>query len=227
MRPADWTLAREPTVSVMRAVRPDRSGSMKRAAPRSVVEAIRGGGDPLAPAVRDHWESRLGQDLTRVRVHSDGHAARAADAIDASAFTVGRHIAFGTGYGVTSDNGRLLGHELAHTVQQGLAEAPNHELVVGPANGAAGERGFRWRHAVPRRAEQNPATSFADPSRLVRSVRTAGGASAWRGWWHCSDHDEAKARQDRGYGSGRRAAETRGRRRGCRGACNGVENAAG
>jgi Domain of unknown function (DUF4157) len=134
MRPADWTLAREPTVSVMRAVRPDRSGSMKRAAPRSVVEAIRGGGDPLAPAVRDHWESRLGQDLTRVRVHSDGHAARAADAIDASAFTVGRHIAFGTGYGVTSDNGRLLGHELAHTVQQGLAEAPNHELVVGPAN---------------------------------------------------------------------------------------------
>jgi hypothetical protein len=61
---------------------------------------------PLPAAVR-HWaESAMGADFSRVRVHSD---ARAADAIDASAFASGDEIVFGAGF-----EPALLVHELAH-----------------------------------------------------------------------------------------------------------------
>jgi Domain of unknown function (DUF4157) len=110
---------------------------MRNAAPPAVSSAIRTGGAPLTPAAQSHWESRLGQDLSQVRVHADGTAARAANAVDASAFTVGRHVVFGGSHGVASEGGRLLGHELVHAVQQGLADPPSQELSVRPAAGPA------------------------------------------------------------------------------------------
>jgi hypothetical protein len=132
----------QPT-TVRRAARPPCTVATAHAAPQSVVDAIRDPGEPLAPAVQSHWESRLGQDLSRIRVHGGAQAAHAADAINASAFTVGRHVAFAAGHGVASDNGRLLGHELAHAVQQGLADVPNRGLVVGPLGGPAEEAARR------------------------------------------------------------------------------------
>jgi len=59
-------------------------------------------------------------DLGDVHVHTDSHAARAARALSARAFTVGNHIAFAEGqYSPQTNSGRgVLMHELAHVAQQ-------------------------------------------------------------------------------------------------------------
>jgi hypothetical protein len=64
-------------------------------------------------------EARFGRDFSTVRVHDDAVANDAAAEVDASAFTVGRHIVFGSGLlsPTTTDGRTLLAHELAHVVQ--------------------------------------------------------------------------------------------------------------
>jgi hypothetical protein len=59
-------------------------------------------------------------DFADVRVHADGEAGDAAQAVGASAFTVGSHVVFAPGaYAPTTAMGRtLLAHELAHVLQQ-------------------------------------------------------------------------------------------------------------
>jgi hypothetical protein len=53
-------------------------------------------------------------------VHTDSEAAASAHALNARAYTVGQHIAFGHGhYQPHTPVGQyLIAHELAHTVQQ-------------------------------------------------------------------------------------------------------------
>lgn len=65
-------------------------------------------------------EQDMGEDLSGIRVHTDGEADRLAQAVDATAFTSGRDIFFRSGtYDPDSDEGmRLLAHEATHTVQQ-------------------------------------------------------------------------------------------------------------
>jgi hypothetical protein len=65
-------------------------------------------------------EPRFGYDLSKVRVHTDEKAAESARTVNALAYTVGNHIAFGTSqYAPKSLEGRkLLAHELTHTIQQ-------------------------------------------------------------------------------------------------------------
>jgi hypothetical protein len=79
-----------------------------------------GEGRPLDPAARDHFESRFGFDFSQVRIHADGEAESLARGFNANAFTVGRDIAFAEGrYSPESGAGRqLIGHELAHVMQQ-------------------------------------------------------------------------------------------------------------
>ena len=78
------------------------------------------GGRPLEPATRGIMEARFGHDLSNVRIHDDPLAASAATSLHAVAFTMGQHIAFGQGrYAPDTLAGQaLLGHELAHTIQQ-------------------------------------------------------------------------------------------------------------
>lgn len=59
-------------------------------------------------------------DLGAVRIHTGGEAAASATAINASAFTVGHNIVFGSGqYRPHTPEGRyLLAHELSHVAQQ-------------------------------------------------------------------------------------------------------------
>ncbi|HEX6747543.1 MAG TPA: DUF4157 domain-containing protein [Longimicrobium sp.] len=80
-------------------------------------------GRALDAGSRAFMESRFGHDFSRVRVHTDADAARAADAVRARAYTVGRDIVFGRGeYAPASAEGRrLLAHELTHVVQQRTA----------------------------------------------------------------------------------------------------------
>ncbi len=78
------------------------------------------GGQPLPRSVRGFFEQGLETDLSQVRVHTGGHAAQAAQAIRARAFTAGRDVVFGAGeYAPESREGqRLLAHELVHVAQQ-------------------------------------------------------------------------------------------------------------
>lgn len=79
-----------------------------------------GTAQPLDPRDRALFERRLGVDLSRVRVHADDSAARAAESEGARAFTVGEDVVFGQGaYRPGTDSGRaLLAHELTHVLQQ-------------------------------------------------------------------------------------------------------------
>jgi hypothetical protein len=85
-----------------------------------------GGGRSLPHPVRAGFESRLGHDLSGVRVHTDANAAESARALGARAYTTGADIVFGTGeYAPGTRQGqRLLAHELTHVVQQSRMASP-------------------------------------------------------------------------------------------------------
>jgi hypothetical protein len=89
-------------------------GVRESQAPSIVRDVVRSPGHALEPRTRASMESHFGRDFSGVRVHADERAARSADAMNARAYTVGNHIAFGRGVG---DRG-LLEHELTHVVQQ-------------------------------------------------------------------------------------------------------------
>jgi len=91
--------------------------------PPGVHETLSAPGQPLDPTTRGLFEQRFGRDFSRVRVHTDGQAARTAKAIHALAFTHGQDIYFGEGQFQPgrAQGDKLLAHELTHTVQQGEA----------------------------------------------------------------------------------------------------------
>ena len=92
-----------------------------------MAATLRSAGAPLDREVRAGFEHRFGHDFGRIRVHVDGAAVEAARSVGADAFAVGRHVVFAAGHYApgTEAGQRLLAHELAHTVQQGQAEAPD------------------------------------------------------------------------------------------------------
>ncbi|MEZ4731301.1 MAG: DUF4157 domain-containing protein [Caldilineaceae bacterium] len=99
-------------------------------------------GRPLAPLVQSELESRFGQGLGQVRVHTDRRAAESAQALNAHAYTVGHDIIFGRGhYAPQQHTGRhLLAHELTHVLQQRVqpAMSVNPQMVIqrrGPSIG--------------------------------------------------------------------------------------------
>ena len=95
-----------------------RPGRTKQAeAPAIVQETLRSPGQPLDATTRAFMEPRFGYDFSRVRVHTEGEAARSAKAIGARAYTAGSDVVFAAGHSAASDT-NLLAHELAHVVQQ-------------------------------------------------------------------------------------------------------------
>ena len=84
-----------------------------------VLAETHGAGRPLDDSTRQAMETRLGADLSAVRVHHDEAAAASADALGARAFTDGTHIAFGRSqYQPAQGAGQsLLAHELSHITQ--------------------------------------------------------------------------------------------------------------
>ena len=63
----------------------------------------------------------MAADLSAVRLHTDGEAARLSRSLNARAFTVGADVFFGEGEYRPGERGgqRLLAHELAHTIESG------------------------------------------------------------------------------------------------------------
>lgn len=111
--------------------------------PPIVHEVLRSPGQALDPATRAFMEPRFGHDFSQVRLHMDSNAAESARAVNALAYTVGNHVAFGAArYSPRTEAGsRLLAHELAHVVQQsrGPAAVHAHAAVSKPADPAERE----------------------------------------------------------------------------------------
>lgn len=109
-----------------------------RTAPPIAHEVLCSSGQPLDVATRAFMEPRFGHDFSRVRVHLDSQAAASARAVGALAYTVGRDIVFAHGQFAphTGAGQRLLAHELAHTLQQGVAaeQGTTGDLRVGQLN---------------------------------------------------------------------------------------------
>jgi hypothetical protein len=86
----------------------------------SNIQSLQGKGQPLSKSERNFFEPRFGTDFSHVRLHTDNHAAKTAQSINAKAFTHGDNVVFGAGeYSSDSVEGKkLLAHELTHVVQQ-------------------------------------------------------------------------------------------------------------
>jgi hypothetical protein len=110
--------------------------TLAKAAPPIVHEVLNSSNQPLDESARSFFAPRFGHDFKNVRVHTDAEAAQSAQALGASAYTVGSHLVFGPGryQPGTAEGNQLLAHELAHVVQQrGHDRVPDH-LPVGPHN---------------------------------------------------------------------------------------------
>jgi hypothetical protein len=134
-----------------------------------------GPGRPLAAAQRAFFEPRVGEDLGGVRVHTDGHAGRAAEQLGARAFTIGQDIAFATAeYRPEVGEGRrLLAHEIAHVIQQRTADpGVLRRTPDGPGSpiGAAGPQAKTPGRAAPPAAEQVSATPLSPVGTLDERV---------------------------------------------------------
>jgi uncharacterized protein DUF4157 len=101
--------------------------------PPIVHEVLRSPGQPLDQAVRTFMEPRFGHDFGQVLVHTGTQAAEAARSVNALAFTVGSHIAFGAGrFSPESAAGRqLLAHELVHVAQRRSSGETSGDLELG------------------------------------------------------------------------------------------------
>ncbi len=119
-------------------------------APGAVRKAATEPGHPMPLGVRRRYEEALGADLDGILLHTGRASAAAANALDARAFTIGRHIHFADGaYAPGTESGdQLLAHELTHAACTPSAPRQRHGFEVAPS-GAASER---FAHASARSA---------------------------------------------------------------------------
>ncbi|MEV0780122.1 DUF4157 domain-containing protein [Streptomyces sp. NPDC050428] len=94
----------------------ERAAKARTPEPKDIVS---GAGLPLDPGVRRELEEQLGQDLSRVRLHTDRDAGALTGLLGADAVAVGQDIFFREGAYApgTAEGRRLLAHEVLHTVQ--------------------------------------------------------------------------------------------------------------
>lgn len=132
-------------------------------------------GRPLPGRVRRPMERAFGVDLGAVRVHED----RRPDAVGALAYTRGNHLHFSPGWFQPDDRvGRvLLGHELAHVVQQRAGRV--RKPAGGPVNAdraleaeaeRMGDQAARGERAAPR--------GWTVPAAMPASAAPPGGGVA-------------------------------------------------
>jgi hypothetical protein len=116
----DGSQAGVPAGAAAGVARKARGAAVPAAVAAPVVQAQLGHGSPIDGGIRARMESGFGMDFSQVRVHTDPRAVKLAERLEASAFTVGNHVAFGHGAyrpGTTAGD-LLLAHELAHVAQQ-------------------------------------------------------------------------------------------------------------
>ncbi len=143
--------------------------------PPIVHDVLRAPGQALDAKTRDFMESRFGHDFSRVRVHSDERAAQSARAVNALAYTVGRDVVFDRAHYApgTQAGNSLLGHELAHVVQQSgsVQGAPSRIASASDALEVEADQAAQAALATePAETRGAPALSSSSPI-LARRVR--------------------------------------------------------
>jgi hypothetical protein len=95
------------------------------------VRDVTSTGQSMDPNTRESMEGHFGADFGDIRIHQGASVSKAADAIQADAYTMGRDIYFAEGkYQPQSQEGsKLLAHELTHTEQQAAGQAPSEALA--------------------------------------------------------------------------------------------------
>lgn len=129
------------------------------------IEGAQDGGEPLPASERQFFEPRIGVDLRSVRIHANEDAAYSAHELGARAYTIGRHIVFGSGeYQPGTHAGRrLMAHELTHVVQQAVAPSVIQRLIRTP---------YPWRGVITPTIGANIRSSpdSSDPANIVDSL---------------------------------------------------------
>lgn len=100
------------------------------------LQQQKGSGHPIEGETQKEMEQSLGYDFGRVRLHTDGMAHKAAEALGAKAFTMGTDIFLSQRHSgnLSSSEGKgLLAHELTHVVQQsqGNLSLPGDKVKMG------------------------------------------------------------------------------------------------
>ena len=155
--------------------------------PPIVHEVLRSPSQPLDAATRAAMEPRFGHDFSRIRVHTDAHAADSARAVNALAYTVGHDVVFGRGqYRPGSDDGQqLIAHELTHTLQQkagtSLQESgPSESTLEAEAEMVSQDvvngRAFSVSSSTPLRLSRQPAPA-KDPNPAEDASRAPAAAT--------------------------------------------------
>jgi Domain of unknown function (DUF4157) len=93
-------------------------------------------GKPLPPGTRGKMEAIFGEDLSRVRVHTDEAAQEGTKRVGAEAYAAGRDIYFAPSRDPEAGHEELLAHELTHVLQQ---EGDPAKRIAAPAGEAERE----------------------------------------------------------------------------------------
>jgi hypothetical protein len=110
-------------------------GANPPASPLSVMQSL-GRGNTIPGNTKASMESAFGSNFSDVEIHTDTNASNLSKGMNARAFTVGNHIAFGPGQFQpgTIPGDALMAHELAHVNQQ-----KNTDALVNHADNALEE----------------------------------------------------------------------------------------
>jgi Domain of unknown function (DUF4157) len=138
-------------------------------APPIVSDVLSGSGKPLDKGTQQFMESRMGQDFSNVRIHTEGKAAESAQSVNALAYTSGHNIVFNNGqYQPNTEGGkRLLAHELVHVGQQnGIKNTIQRMKLTQHAftKGDCGERNVQWIFSLD--------TSAPEDGYIVQNVKS-------------------------------------------------------
>ena len=103
------------------AIRQDTPADQGASATPLVHDVLNSPGKPLDETARAVMEPAFGHDFSGVRLHIDARAGESALAVNANAYTVGRHIVFGAQQYQPHDasNRRLLAHVNGAVVDPG------------------------------------------------------------------------------------------------------------
>jgi hypothetical protein len=133
------------------------------ASERTAEAALATQGDSLPATIRGQMERRFAHDFSSVRVHVGTSAANAADALGASAFTVGEDIGFGrdTPAPTTEAGSRVLAHELTHVVQHRLAGPSQARSGISRSDDSAEQEAERFANGATTEVRARPRAAVA------------------------------------------------------------------
>ena len=134
------------------------------------IEAQRGLGKSLEPEVRSQMEGAFEHDFGAVKIHTGAEADMLSQQLEAKAFTTGKDIFFREGaYEPASETGtKLIGHELAHVVQQ---ESMRGGEPQSPA-GAIQRQQCMWQEPLEKQPEEEPEEEAGPQRRRVSARKT-------------------------------------------------------